>query len=220
MNQQMRKHLAPQKSNEEIFKVLRSGQFMKKVKTWPQEITGNSLRVGAEVLDLIDLCNDVRGDLTHPKTAGHDIYQKLFELDPLLLIDAVAHYIVCFHEIQNSRYPYWIFGWNYLNPSPNTHEMMLLNDQQFCHSLAALGYEVPAWQPGPAELWKDENMTNLAGYLKLKRFLQSKENCEPKFVRFPFQPKLCRRWWTAEHQKTCGHVSQQSLMASEKIGGL
>jgi hypothetical protein len=217
LNQQMRTHLASSKSSDEIFKILRWGNLLKKVKAWPQEIIGKATSVKSEVLELITFCNDVRADLTHPKSTGHDIYDRLFEVEPMSVVDAVAQYIVCFHEAQGSRYPYWVFGWNYLNPNQDTHEIVLIHDQQFCHSLAALGYNVPSWDYAQSEAWKNKYLATLDGYFEVRDALRSATRCEPKFDRFPYQPKLCRRWWIPEHHRTCGHVSEVSLAAARKF---
>lgn len=211
LNGQMRTHLARAKSPEDIFTTLRTGRFLKKLTAWPTEITGNKSPISVEALELIRLCNDIRGDLTHPKTSGSDIYEKLFEIQPTEVVDAVAQYIVAFHQAQGSHYPYWVFGWNYLNPRPDSHEIVLINDQQFCHSLAALGFNVLSYDWAHAEHWKNTYLASVDGYVAIRNGLTSIPGCEPKFDRFPFQPKLCRRWWTFEHHKSCGHVSEQSL---------
>ncbi|MHB1094506.1 hypothetical protein [Thiobacillus sp.] len=217
LNQQMRFHLASSKNGEEIFQKLRTGRFLKKIKAWPAEIIGRPTSVKPEVLELIEFCNDIRGDLTHPKTIGHDIYERLFAVEPMSVVDAVANYIVCFHEAQGARYPYWVFGWNYLNPRQGTHEIILINDQQFTHSLVALGFDVPSFDYGRSEVWKDKYLATLEGYVAIRDALLTVNRCEPKFDRFPFQPKLCRRWWTTEHHKTCGYVSEESLANARKF---
>ena len=115
------------------------------------------------------------------------------------------------------RYPYWIFGWNYLNPRRESHEIMLINEQQFCHSLAAIGFDVPAFDFARAAVWQDRYLTSLEGYRTIRDALDGAEGCEPKIDRFPYQPKLCRRWWAAEHQQTCGRVSPELLAAALRL---
>lgn len=214
LNQQMRTHLSSRVSSDEIFDTLRKGKILEKVKAWPQEIIGKAPSVKPEVLELITLCNNIRADLTHPKSIGHDIYDRLFELEPMSVVDAVAQYIVSFHEAQGSRYPYWVFGWNYLNPRQDKHEIVLIHEQQFCHSLAALGFNVPSWGYEQSEVWKDKYLVTLGGYSELRDALKYAVGCEPKSERFPYQPKLCRRWWLPGHQKTCGNVTKASLNAA------
>jgi hypothetical protein len=91
LNGKMRAHLAQAgKSETEIFEMLRPGGIKKKVKKWPDDL------------------------LTAPFTIS------LGTLDPESVIGAVAEYIVRFHEAQGTRFPYWLFGWNYLNPRPDS----------------------------------------------------------------------------------------------------
>ena len=125
---------------------------------------GKSLVLSDGTMDLITVFNAIRGDLTHPKTYGHDIYAKLETIDPSAVIGAVAEYIVCFHEAAATRYPYWIFGWNYLNPRPDSCEIIIINDQQFSFSLHALGCSVPASAHWEAEAWRDRYLGNHEGY--------------------------------------------------------
>jgi hypothetical protein len=219
LNREMRSHLKNSKSEEEIFGLLRKGRFMTKLKKWPTEIIGSQPEFPQHQQELLELCNDVRGDLTHPKTMGHDIYERLLAVQPEALVEAVATYMVTFHVAHGTRYPYWVFGWNYLNPSPGTHETILINDQQFCFSLQALGFDVPAADWGRAETWKERYFKSLDGYRAIKDALGGAQGCEPKHDRFPFQPKLCRRWWTPDHHKTCGHVSSESLAAAKRLDG-
>jgi hypothetical protein len=206
LNDKMRVHLDETRSEEEILDVLRKGQIISKLKRWPVELLGKSVNVNDATLDLITLINDIRGDLTHPKTHGHDLYAKLETIDPLSVIESVAEYIVRFHEAEGTRFPYWLFGWNYLNPRPNSYEIFIINDQQFCFSLRALGFQVPV-----TEEWLDQNLGTFEGYVAVKQTLDSLDHCEPKLGIFPFKPVLCRRWWTSQHQRSCGHVSDDEL---------
>jgi hypothetical protein len=217
LNGEMRSHLKPTKSSDEIYEVLRQGRFGTKLRKWPKEIIGKEPSFPVDSMDLIKLCNEVRGDLTHPKTLGHDIYQRLLEVEPDSIVDAVATYIVAYHSAQETRYPYWIFGWNYLNPRQDAHEIILVNDQQFSFSLVALGFDVPAGDWARAEAWKDKYLRSLEGYRAVKEALSKAKGCEPKYDRFPFQPKLCCRWWTAEHQKSCGNVTEQALANARRL---
>jgi len=211
LNHRMRAHLEATKSEEEIFDVLRKGQIISKLKKWPAELVGKPLSLKEGTLDLITFFNDVRGDLTHPKTSGHDIYARLETVDPISVVDSVAEYIVRFHEAEGTRFPYWLFGWNYLNPRSDSYEIFLINDQQFCFSLQALGFPVPAAAHAPAEAWRDRYLRTFEGYMTVRESLSSLGRCEPKLAPFPFRPTLCRRWWTPEHQGSCGHVTDEAL---------
>jgi hypothetical protein len=193
LNDKMRAHLAARKSEEEIFDVLRKGRIISKVKKWPSELLEKPLNLKDETLELITVFNDVRGDLTHPKTHGHDIYARLETVDPISVIDSVAEYIVRFHEAEGTRFPYWLFGWNYLNPRPESYEIILINDQQFCFSLQGLGFQVPAAEWGQSEVWRNQYLGTFEGYTAVKQSLNSLNYCQPKSL-FPFAPILCRRW--------------------------
>jgi hypothetical protein len=203
--------LAHKLDEEKIFKKLRTGQFLNKLKRWPVEILSAELAISDESMAKLELFYEVRGDLTHPKTGGHDIYSRLDTIDPEAVLIPVAEYIVRFYEAHLEVFPYWLFGWNYLNPRPDTHEIIVINNQQFSHSMNNLGFKVPAWDAGSADAWRKKNMTTFDGYLKIKDCLETVDGCEAKVERFPFQPKLCRRWWTEEHHRSCGHVTQSAL---------
>ena len=216
LNEKMRAHLKAVKTENEIFDILRKGQIMAKLKNWPKDILGKSIELNNGTLELLTVFNDVRGDLTHPKTQGHDIYAKLETVDPRLVIEAVAEYIVKFHESADTRYPYWLFGWNYLNPRPNAYEIFLINDQQFSFSLQALGFNLPTSAHFEAEAWRDRYLKKFEGYIAIRDALNALDRCEPKFDRFPYKPVLCRRWWTSEHHQSCGHVTEKSLISARK----
>jgi hypothetical protein len=206
LNQKMRFHLQATKSEQEIFDVLRKGKITSKVKKWPAELLRKPLNINDGTLDLIGVFNDVRGDLTHPKSHGQDIYARLETLDPDSVIDSVTEYIVRFHEAEGTRFPYWLFGWNYLNPRPNSHEIFIINDQQFCFSLQALGFQMSM-----AEKWRDQHLGTFEGYTAVRQALSWLDRCEPKVRVFPFKPILCRRSWTSKHQRSCGHVTDAAL---------
>jgi len=216
LNREMRSFLSPTYDETDVFKKLRNGKFLTKLEKWPKDIIGCELSLESDVLDLIQLANEVRGDLTHPKTLGYDIYERLFQLEPTKVVDAIAKYIVAFYQAKGEHYPYWVFGWNYLNPRPGTYDIILINDQQFCHSLAAIGFQIPVGSGA----WCDQYFNSVDGYTAISDALATVNRCEPKFDRFPFQPKLCRRWWMPEHQSSCGNVTQQSLINAKRYDGL
>lgn len=212
LNGKMRTQLAQAgKPEEEVFDRLRKGQIMAKLKKWPDELLCVPFALSPGTLDLIGFFNDVRGDLTHPKTHGHDIYEQLETINPKSVIDAVAEYIARFHEAETTRFPYWLFGWNYLNPRPESHQIILVNDQQFSFSMQNLGFRVPAAEWAAGEAWRNQYLGTFAGYLTVRDNLRSLNHCELKQPMFPFQPKLCRRWWSADHQASCGHITDAAL---------
>jgi hypothetical protein len=211
LNQQMRALLAPKESEETIFRLLRSTRFIRKLEKWPAEIFGTFPDVASATMDLLRLFNDVRGDVTHPKTSGRDVYQKLESINPESVIAAVAEYCVRFLEARREIFPYWFLGWNYLNPRPNTHETIIVGNQQFSCSLANMGYRVPTFDANRADAWRSQNMTSFDGYLRIKAALDLRKECEPKDFRFPYMPILCARWWTEEHHRSCGNVTEETI---------
>lgn len=217
LNEKMRTHLKPTKSEDEIFDYLRKGQIVAKLKKWPTELLAKPLAISDETMGLITAFNDIRSDLTHPKTHGHDIYARLETIDPATVVNSVAEYMVRFHEAAGTRYPYWLFGWNYLNPRHDSYEIFIINDQQFSFSLQALGFEAPAATHWEAEAWCDRYLSKYEGYCAVRDALAKLEHCEPKHARFPFKPVLCRRWWLPEHQQSCGGVSQEALHLARKL---
>ena len=195
LNGQMRLHLQQSKPADEVLDILRKSNFLKKLKKWPTEITGRSSLAPRDAVDLICLCHDVRSNLTHPKSFGHAIYERLLAVKPSDVVHAVARYIVAFHQAQGTIFPYWVFGWNYLNPRTQTHDIVVINEQQFRFSLVALGFRIPMQWP-EYETWANDYLGTLEGFDRIRIALRGVEACEPKDVRFPHQPKLCRRWWT------------------------
>jgi len=213
----MRTHLARKKTDEEVFDILRRGQIISKLKKWPADLLPRPMKLTAGTLDLIALFNDIRGDLTHPKSDGPDIYAKLEGVDPNSVIDAVSEYIVRFHEAKGNRYPYWIFGWNYLNPRPDGYDIFMYGDHQFYVSLHWLGLKRIELQI-ESETWRNRFLRSFDGYIALKQELAGLEHCQPKHDEYPFMPILCRRWWTAEHHLSCGHVTDKALGGARRKG--
>lgn len=217
LNRKMRDRLTGNKSDDEILGALRKPTLLTKMKKWPQEILGREIPLAKETLDLLCGFNDMRGDLTHPKTSGHDIYKKLEVIEPMDVIRSVADFVATFHQVEGTRYPYWLFGWNYLNPRSGSYEIVLINDQQFSHSLRALGLNVPTGY-GSEEAWKDRYLGSFQGYLQIDAALAKVTRCEPKWDRAPFKPVLCNRWWQPEHHKTCGNITADALEFARNFG--
>lgn len=213
LNQKMREHLSPTKTEREILDRLRKGQIKSKMKDWPNELLGKSVAVDPATWDLIESFNSLRGDLTHPKTYGQDIYDQLEQINPNSIIDSVAEYIVRFHQAEGTRFQYWVFGWQYLNPRGNSYDFLPMNETQFCWSLQALGFNAQ-----PTDQWIDQYFRTFEGYKSIKQTLDSTKRCEPKATRFPSKPILCRRWWTAEHQQTCGQITDEAFRRAHQIG--
>jgi hypothetical protein len=203
LNQKMRAFLTSSKTEPELLKVLRYAKFTDKVRKWPTEILGTGLALPPSTTQRIEDFNDIRAGLTHAKTRGYDVYEMLEALQPDDVVHSIAEYMVRFHEAESTKYPYWVFGWNYLNPEGAGHEIIVLNDQQFAFSLRTFGVQIGGGY-GWEEEWKNRFFKTYDGYIHIRDLLRSRAECEPKYTAFPRQPKLCRRWWTAEHHKTCG----------------
>lgn len=213
LNQKMREHLEPTSAEEEIVERLRWGSIKSKMKDWPNELLGQPIGVDPTTWKLIESFNQLRGQLTHPKSHGQDIYDELEQINPNLIIHAVAEYIVRYHEAEGTRFPYWIFGWQYLNPRSGSYDFLPTNETEFCVSLQALGFDAQ-----PTEQWIDRYFTTFEGYKAIKQALDSCDRCQPKHPRFPFKPMLCRRWWLPEHQQKCGHVTDEAIRQAREFG--
>jgi hypothetical protein len=214
LNAQMRSHLSSE-TEEQINNVLRKAEFKTKLKKWPSDLLSGTHAIRNETIELLIQLHDIRGQLIHPKTDGHDVYSRLEKIEPGAVIEAVAECVVRFYEAERTIFPYWLFGWNYLNPRPGTHDIIIINNQQFCFSLQALGFNVAAATGG--DQFQQKYLTSFDGYQEVAKALQSLDRCQPKSI-FPYMPILCRRWWTSEHQRTCGNVTKQAIAAAMRHG--
>jgi hypothetical protein len=213
INQKTRAFLEPTHDAKAIYDVIRGGSLrakgkdqtlLSKLKHWPAVLTGKSPVLQTETWDRIAQFNGLRGDLTHIKTTGHDVYSLLDTIAPDTVIDAVAEYIAQYHASAGTRFPYWLWGWNYLNPQVNGYEIMPVNAQQFVFSMQAMGYDVPAAMVEHNEGWQRMYMSDMTGYASVAAVLRTMDQCQQRHPRFPLQPVLCRRWWLPEHQSACG----------------
>jgi hypothetical protein len=213
LNQRMRLYLKGM-AEEEIVEKLRKPTFVTKLKKWPNEILGRSVNLRRETLGKLIHYNDIRGTLTHPKHADHRDYESLEVLDPMEVVDSVAEYISQFLLAAGEPFHYWLWGWNYLCPSKDGHQIALLPESQVVYSMNALGFPRASRSPMYAnsnDAWRSTHMRGYAAYAKVAQFLESSDHCEPKDRRFPFQPKLCRRWWDPNHHAACGHVTDEAI---------
>jgi hypothetical protein len=213
LNQRMRVHLVGRPEGE-IFQIVRKPTFVTKIKKWPKEILGAAVSLRPETLGKLIHYNDVRGALTHPKHADHRDYEPLEVLDPMDVVDSVAEYISQFLFAAGEPFHYWLWGWNYLSPSKDGHQIALLPESQVVFSMNSLGFPRASGFPMEAnanDAWRSTHMRGYCGYLKVARYLDRVNRCEPKDRRFPFQPKLCRRWWDPDHHGACGHVTDEAI---------
>lgn len=213
LNQRMRLHLAGT-PEEDIVEKLRKPTLVTKLKKWPKEILGAPITLRRETLGKLIHYNDVRGALTHPKHADHRDYIALEVLDPKEVIDSIAEYISQFLFAADEQFHYWLWGWNYISPGREGHQIALLPESQVVFSMNALGFpRTPGFPMASSHngSWRSAHMRGYSAYAHVARFLESRDQCEPKHPQFPYQPKLCRRWWDPEHHTTCGHASQQAI---------
>ena len=210
LNQQMRSHLSgtPEK---EIFDVLRKETIATKIKKWPVQILGAGVDLRPSTLERLFFYIGVRGDLTHPKYADHRDYEKLSELDPMEVVDSIAEFMAQFLLVAGQPFHYWLWGWNYLNPSRQGVNISLLPDSQIYWSMRSLGYSEGKSFHLDYDGWRNAHMRGYAAYARIASFLEGLDHCEPKHREFPYQPKLCRRWWDPEHHATCGNVTAEAI---------
>ena len=216
LNGRMRSHLESRSDGALVQRKLRKGRFIEKLRGWPREILGTDLSLADSKIKEITSFYEIRCDLTHPKTSGHDVYETLETLNAENVKLAVAEYCVRFHEAEGSFYPYWLLGWNYFNPREDSQEIYLINNQQFLHSMTYLGFRVFGFEP-LGTTWLRNNMSTFAGYLGLYKELCHLSMCEPRDDQFPYKPILCRAWWATEHQRQCGNVTQEAIERAIRI---
>jgi len=90
------------------------------------------------------------------------------------------------------------------------------NETQFCFSIQALGFRVSA--AFEVDRWLNQYLRTFEGYEAVSQAINSVDRCEPKADPFPFKSTLCRRWWTSEHQRTCGGVTDQAIKVALNYG--
>lgn len=210
LNQRMRRHLSG-RPEQQIFEVLRKETIATKIKRWPSQMLGAHVDLRPSTLEKLAFYIRVRGDLTHPKYPDHRDYEQLRELDPMQVVDSIAEFIAQFLLAADEPFHYWLWGWNYLNPSRQGFNISLLPDSQIYWSMRALGHSDRGSSTLDYEGWRNTNMRGYASYARIASFLEELDHCEPKHREFPYQPKLCRRWWDPEHHSTCGNVTAEAI---------
>ena len=212
LNREMTQHqLSTGMEHDVIHELLRKSEFKKKVKAWPQTITGKELALRPSTLPRLLAINDLRGHLTHLKNYWPDTFDDLGRTDPMQVVELVAEYIIALFQAKGELFPYWVWGWNYLSPSSNGYQIVLLPYTQLIHSLRSLGYKFQQQTSYGSDRRAQELLADFDGYQRVASFLRSCDRCEPKWDMAPHQPKFCRRWWDPAHQKTCGGVTPDAL---------
>jgi hypothetical protein len=90
------------------------------------------------------------------------------------VVTTIAEYIVRFHEEEGAQFPYWLFGWNYLNPRSDSYEIIPLNNQQFAVSLQTIGFDIPGPNCLNLEAWQSHNLGTFEGYLTVRASIESR----------------------------------------------
>lgn len=190
---------------EEIVNILRRGSsaskpkegrnFERKFSEWPSLISGKELKVSENLKRTLVEFNEIRGNLTHPKSHGHNVYSELENINSQQLLETVAEYAVMIFAGLGEEYPYWLFGWNYLNTGKITIDPSRINNQEFVHSLAHFGLDICSFDGAANNSWRTTHMKNFEGYQKVSLFLAQCHECEPLDPQFPFRPRLVKRWW-------------------------
>lgn len=198
LNRKMREVMTKQgKPEQEIYDALRdgSGGFAKKLKKWPSEICGKPITVSDPLQKVLIEANELRSDLTHVKTQGHDIYADLESVNLPDIVTGVAEYAIVITDGLGEQFPYWLFGWNFFNPNDNSP--WLLSSGDFHMAMDSLGLKGISPEYHSQQKWLNENLRTVAGYRKLKAVLDAGPDCSPFWPRFPLRPLLCKRWWDA-----------------------
>ncbi len=223
LNEKYRARLESERMGEdEIVFILRRGSsaakprerryFDDKFSDWPSLICGREIKVSDDLKWVLSDFNEVRGHLTHPKSRGYEIYEKLEKVNGRELLEAVAEYAITVFNGLGEKYPYWLFGWNYLNVAGRSAGITRINNLQFLHSLDYLGLPTHAFDAPVANEWENANMTSFSGYKQISKFLVSCRECEPFNPQFPFRPRLVKKWWDAEvFEKHKDYVKQRPL---------
>ncbi len=208
LNERMRQKLKSGKTEEDdIFKKLRSTRFNIKLSIWPSEISGRKVVVPKDLMVLINVYSDLRGEVTHPKRKDHSIYKDLDNVNIDKMPSVVAEYIVSTLTACDETFPYWLLGWNYIGMGRDEGIPVLINNQQFLYSLGAFGFRVPTPIADEMKSWEQKNMSTVDGFRALQKALKSLNHCEFKVARFPHKPRLCRKWWDEKHITKCGIAS-------------
>jgi hypothetical protein len=192
----MREKLSQDGTNEEgILKKLRKVNLEEKIKNWPSEICDNPLQTPDHIIKTFKIFQGVRNEVTHAKKRDHSIYSDLDQMQPELIVDAVARLIITTLSAKARPFPYWLLGWNYVGFNGNpTHPFEGNNLNGFVHSLRNLGIQFNNY--GSDIIWEEKAMTSMEGFDELKNILtQVTIDTEPQDIRFPQRPLLTRRWW-------------------------
>lgn len=195
MNTNRRKFLEENEADDKkIHRELRYTPLRKKMEDWPHEICG--VKFETNDIEIISEFLDLRNEVTHRKRRDHSLYKELDEASPSIFLQAVQNAFVKFYSGQETSFPYWLLGWNFVGMNGDEAHPCLINNQQFKHALQHMGFKVPAFDYYAAEAWEKENMKGIAAFRRLKiDFYDNAPIIEPRNPSFPMAPRLCKHWW-------------------------
>lgn len=193
-NTNMRQHLKQSELQEDkILHRLRYTSLREKIESWPTEICGVKIE-GGDISVLLQFL-DLRNEVTHRKRVDHSLYKELDQTSPILFVEAIQRSFVALYEGQHKSFPYWLLGWNFVGMNRDDTHPSLSSNQQFKHALNHMGFKVPAWDANATDVWEEVNMRGIKAFLRLKEdYYLRAPDIEPKNKKFPFAPRLCKRW--------------------------
>lgn len=214
LNEEMRAKLQRDQVPEpEIYARLRHSQWKKKAGGWPAELANCPVELPEALLETLAEFNALRGEITHAKALDHAIYLELdrLALTPDLLRVTTAEYMVRTLAAMQRPYPFYLHGWVFVGMGGDAHHPIVdTHNQQFMMALRHIGLSVPHVLVDEMEAWEKACMSSWEGFLEGEKVLADTP-CQPKDPRFPFMPRLCKRWWDDEHVTRCGAVREYPL---------
>ncbi|MCD9496610.1 hypothetical protein [Photobacterium carnosum] len=199
---------------EDILRLIKNSKFAQKLQNWPKEAVGSevSLKYPIGVMKHINMFYDVRCGLIHPKLTLSEEYEELKVLTGSTIIEVTASFLAEVWSKKDIPFPYWLLGWNYVNPREHSQEILMLPNNQFLYSLNALDILVPIGL-SRSEQWIHNNMKGAKCWKLLHKAMQKKEYCEKQVLPvngdlfFSMKPRLCKEWWVSKHIEVCGTPS-------------
>lgn len=202
--------------DSEILHLIKTANFCQKLQNWPKDAIGSdsSLKYSPGVMNHINLFYKVRCGLIHPKLTQTDEYETLEALTGSKIIEVTASFLSEVWLKKDKPFPYWLLGWNFVNPRSNSQEIIKLPNEQFLYSLCALDIPVPVISPR-SDKWIQTNMKGSKCWKELHKTMKNKTYCEKQVMPvngdnfFSLKPRLCKDWWVSKHVEVCGTPSER-----------
>ena len=199
--------------DEEILRLVKNSKFNQKLENWPKEAIGSdeSLKYPTDVIKYIKIFHNVRCGLIHPKLTQTEEYKSLEVLTGSKIIEVTATFLAEVWSKKGDSFPYWLLGWNFVNPREHSQEIITLQNEQFLFSLSALDIPVPLGF-SPSKQWIQTNMKGAKCWKQLHKTMRNKTYCEKQLavngdLFFSMKPRLCKEWWVTKHVEVCGTPS-------------